>query len=149
MCCMVERLIWMLGLGAAVPLAGVLASPWHLIAAVSVFTLSMWAFRRACPTSAELPVTRIIRLEADRLTVFQEADDLSSLRAVFCLQPRLMPRVIALDTISAIRITPGYMAIYLKPAHWAVDVWFPEQETSRLIHLLAPLADRFVDAVPR
>jgi hypothetical protein len=80
------------------------------------------------PPPRSLPASKIVSLDGEAVTLLLANEDLGW-RGWFCGDFWPTKRNISVARISALRITPGYLAVYLKPHHLAVDVWFDKKDT--------------------
>jgi len=108
---------------------------------------AVWAHWRWCPDRDWLKADRLFQWQGGQLHVAPPPDE-NRLRGLLCGDSLLWYAVPA-DDIAALRLTPGYLAIYLKPSLAALDVSFDERETETVRRILAPLAHLFVDEVPK
>lgn len=109
---------------------------------------ALWAHWRWCPDRDWLKVDRLIRWRDDTLYVGLPPDE-NRLSGWLCEEAWRRWQAVPTNDIAALRLTPGYLAIYLKPALAAVDVFFDERETEAMRRRLAPLAHLFVEEVPQ
>ncbi|MDW8322951.1 MAG: hypothetical protein RMK60_02510 [Burkholderiales bacterium] len=114
---------------------------WIVLVGLAVGLAASWCRRREASH-----ILRLIRVENRCLTVGQAPE--GGLIAWLCEGAWLRPRAIPIEAIQALRLTPGYLAVYLKPSAAAVDVFFPARDTAQVGARLAPLAHLFVDEVP-
>lgn len=108
----------------------------------------LWALRRWCPDRTWLKPEMLIRWSEGKLYVGQPPGE-TRLIDWICSDAWMRWRVIPVEDIHALRLTPGYLAIYLKPALEAVDVMFEGKDTEGVRRVLAPLAHLFVEEIPR
>lgn len=119
-----------------------------LAATLALAAVLAWAHWRWCPDRAWLRAERLIRLADATLYVKLPADG-NRLSDWLCGDAWLHGKAIPVQDIQALRLTPGYLAIYLKPQLMAVDVFFDAGATETVRRILAPLAHLFVEEVPR
>lgn len=118
---------------------------WSYALVLLIVAGAAYALSRLCPAPS---VDRLIQLDT-AAGLLRIAKEDPGWRGWLCGCAWLTELTIELEEISGLRITPGYLAIYLKPHHMAIDVGFRDQDTADVRRKLALVQHLFVDEIPR